>query len=47
MEEAGNEWRCPTCKKKEKVYDASDKAKSDLEQKIESSVEENRVFMIT
>ena len=39
MEEAGNEWRCPACKKKEKVYDASDKAKSDLEQKIESKLQ--------
>merc|ERR1712018_641355 len=35
MEDAGNEWRCPTCKKKEKMSDSKDKLKSELEQKIE------------
>ena len=39
MEDAGNEWRCPTCKKKEKANDALDKIKSDLELKIEAKVQ--------
>ena len=39
MEEAGNEWRCPTCKKKDKVYDTLDKSKSDLEKKIEAKLQ--------
>ena len=39
MEDAGNEWRCPTCKKKEKINDTKDKVKNDLEQKIEAKVQ--------
>merc|ERR1712154_527973 len=39
MEDAGNEWGCPTCKKKEKINDTKDKVKNDLEQKIEAKVQ--------
>ena len=38
MEEAGNEWRCPTCKKKEKVDAAAEKTKNELEQKLEAKL---------
>ena len=38
MEEAGNEWRCPTCKKKEKVEAAAEKTKNELEQKLEAKL---------
>ena len=39
MEEAGNEWRCPTCKKKEKVEAAAEKTKNELEQKLEAKLQ--------
>ena len=42
MEDAGNEWRCPTCKKKEKMSDSKDKLKSELEQKIEEKVQKDQ-----
>ena len=38
MEDAGNEWRCPTCKKKEKVEAAAEKTKNELEQKLEAKL---------
>ena len=38
MEDAGNEWRCPKCKRKEKA-DASTEVKHDLEQKLEAKVQ--------
>ena len=39
MEEVGNEWRCPTCRKKEKLEAASEKTKNELEQKLEAKLQ--------
>ena len=39
MEEVGNEWRCPTCRKKEKMEAASEKTKNELEQKLEAKLQ--------
>lgn len=39
MEDAGNEWRCPTCKKKEKADAANEKPNNDLEQKLEAKLQ--------
>jgi len=39
MEDAGNEWRCPTCKKKEKAEAAHERPKNDLEQKLEAKLQ--------
>ena len=42
MEEAGNEWRCPTCKKKDKVDTVSAKSKNELEQKLEAKLQKEK-----
>ena len=39
MEDAGNEWRCPTCKKKEKIEAANERPNNDLEQKLEAKLQ--------
>ena len=42
MEEAGNEWRCPTCKKKEKADTMNAKSKNELEQKLEAKLQKEK-----
>ena len=42
MEEAGNEWRCPTCKKKEKTDTVTAKSKNELEQKLEAKLQKEK-----
>ena len=42
MEEAGNEWRCPTCKKKEKADTVTAKSKNELEQKLEAKLQKEK-----
>merc|ERR1712113_944201 len=39
MEEAGNEWRCPACKKKEKTGSVTEKTRNDLELKLEAKLQ--------
>ena len=39
MEEAGNEWRCPACKKKEKTDSVTEKTSNDLERKLEAKLQ--------
>ena len=39
MEEAGNEWRCPACKKKEKIGSVTEKTSNDLELKLEAKLQ--------